>query len=100
LLRSNCGNGIVTHPHYSLFAIRYSLPFSDLPICRLPTCPPFLSWLPSSVVANSHSNNQLSFDQSPVATRHSLLAAVLRPADLPTADLPAVFVVAAVFRRG
>jgi hypothetical protein len=70
------------------------LPTADLPAV-------FLSWLPSSVVANSHSNNQLSFAQSPVAIRHSLLAAVFpRPADLPTADLPAVFVVAAVFRRG
>jgi hypothetical protein len=58
-----------------------------------------LSWLPSFVVADSHSNNQLSFDQSPVATRHSL-PFFPRPADLPTADLPAVFVVAAVFRRG
>jgi hypothetical protein len=84
LLRSNCGKGIVTHPHYSLFAIRYSLPFSDLPICRLPTCPPFLSWLPSSVVANSHSNNQLSFDQSPVAIRHSLPFF----SDLPICRLP------------
>jgi len=48
------------------------LPTADLPAV-------FPSWLPSFVVANSHSNNQLSFDQSPAAIRHSLLAAVFPP---------------------
>jgi hypothetical protein len=45
------------------------LPPSDLPICHLPTCPPFLSSVVAAVfvVADSHSNSQLSFDQSPLA---------------------------------
>ena len=54
----------------SPLAICYSLPFSDLPICRLPTCPPFLSWLIATLTGNLR-----------LTSRHSLLAAVSVVAD-------------------
>jgi hypothetical protein len=64
---SNCLGRTAVRPYtirYSPFATRCRFPRpADLPTADLPAV---------SVVADSHSNNQLSFAQSSVAIRHSL----------------------------